>query len=67
MKTMKINTFSQAGRGKTNEDYILYRDLSEEYSLAILADGMGGLSYGNDASQLVSHTIIDFIASNLHK
>lgn len=67
MKTMKINTFSQAGSGKTNEDYILFRDLSEEFSLAILADGMGGLSYGIDASQIVSHTITDFVASNLHK
>lgn len=59
MKAMKINTFSLAGSGKTNEDYILCRDLSEEYSLAILADGMGGLSYGNDASQIVSHTIAE--------
>ena len=67
MRAMKINTFSLAGSGKTNEDYILCRDLSEEYSLAILADGMGGLSYGNDASQIVSHTIADFVSSNLHK
>ena len=67
MKAMKINTFSLAGSCKTNEDYILCRDLSEEYSLAILADGMGGLSYGNDASQIVSHTIADFVSFNLHK
>ena len=67
MRAMKINTLSLAGCGKTNEDYILCRDLSEEYSLAILADGMGGLSYGNDASQIVSHTIADFVASNLYK
>ena len=67
MRTIKINTFSQVGSGKTNEDCILYKDLSEEYSLAILADGMGGLSYGNYAAQIVSHTIADFVAPNLHK
>ena len=67
MRAMRFNTFSLAGSGKSNEDYILCRDLSDEYSLAILADGMGGLSYGNDASQIISHTIADFVAFNLHK
>lgn len=67
MKPKKLNTFSIAGSGKANEDYILYWELSEELSLAILADGMGGLSYGNQAAQMVSHAIADFIASNLHK
>lgn len=67
MKPKKFNTFSIAGNCKANEDYILCRDLSEEYSLAILADGMGGLSYGNQAARIVSHSIADFIASNLHK
>ena len=45
MKPKKFNTFSIAGNGKMNEDYILCQDLSEEWSLAILADGMGGLLY----------------------
>ena len=67
MKPKKFNTFSIAGNGKTDEDYILCQDLSQEWSLAILADGMGGLSYGNQAAQIVSHAIADFIASNLHK
>lgn len=67
MKPKKFNTFSIAGNSKPNEDYILCRNLSEEYSLAILADGMGGLLYGNQAARIVSHSIADFIASNLHK
>ena len=67
MKPKKFNTFSIAGNGKTNEDYILCQDLSKEWSLAILADGMGGLSYGNEAAQIVSHSIADFVVSNLHK
>lgn len=67
MKSKKLNTFSINGNGKINEDYILCQDLFEGYSLAILADGMGGLSYGNQAAQIVSYGIADFIASNLHK
>lgn len=65
MKPKKFNTFSIAGNGKTNEDYILCQDLSEEWSLAILADGMGGLSCGNEAAKIVSYGIADFIAQNL--
>ena len=67
MKPKKFNTFSIAGNVKANEDYILCQDLSEGYSLAILADGMGGLSYGYQAAQIVSHSIADYIASYLHK
>lgn len=67
METMKFNTFSIAGNGKANEDYILCRDLSEEYSLAILADGMGGLSYGYEAAKIVSHIIADFVKYNMHE
>lgn len=67
MKPKKFNAFSIAGNGKTNEDYILCQDLSEEWSLAILADGMGGLSYGNEAAKIVSHAIADFVVSDLHK
>ena len=65
MKPKNFNTFSIAGNGKTNEDFILCRDLSEEWSLAILADGMGGLSYGNEAAKIVAYGIADFIAQNL--
>ncbi len=67
MKPKKFNTFSIAGNAKMNEDYILCQDLSEEWSLAILADGMGGLSYGNEAAKVVSHSIADFVVSNLHR
>lgn len=66
METMKFNTFSIAGNCKANEDCILCRDLSEEWSLAILADGMGGLSYGHEAAKIVSHIIADFVGSNMH-
>ena len=38
---MRCNTFSISGNGKVCEDYILYETLSNEYSIAIMADGMG--------------------------
>lgn len=61
----EFNTFSIAGNGKANEDYILCRQLSCEYSLAILADGIGGLAFGAQAAMLVSHSIADYIELNL--
>lgn len=61
---MRCNTFSISGNGKVCEDYILYETLSNEYSIAIMADGMGGLSHGNVAATIVSKTIFDFISTN---
>lgn len=62
----RFNTFSIAGNGKANDDYILCRQLSCSCLLAILADGIGGLAFGAQAAMLVSHSIADFIDLNFY-
>ena len=42
----------------------MYGELYNGYYLAILADGMGGLSLGNQASKIVSNVIYDFVSTN---
>ena len=44
MKTIDFKTISFPGKDKSNEDYILCHKLSHNSIIAILADGMGGLS-----------------------
>lgn len=61
---MRFNTFSLPCSGKICEDYVLYRELPNGYYLAILADGMGGLSFGSEASKIVSNVIYDFVSTN---
>ena len=51
---MKIQIESQSiAAGKQNGDYILHQVLPNGATLILLADGMGGLSLPEIASQLV--------------
>lgn len=51
MKMIELNTFSHSGKDKANEDYALCHRLSDNSLVAVLADGMGGLSYGAEAAK----------------
>lgn len=64
MKKIKIESISLPGIGKINEDYLLYDHISENCTVVILADGMGGLSYGNRASEWIAYTLHDTIAEH---
>ena len=57
MKTIDFKTISFPGKDKSNEDYILCHKLSHNSIIAILADGMGGLSFGAEAAKIVSESI----------
>ncbi len=58
---LTINTNSCKGAGcKTNEDYCFYRLYNDDNALIVLADGMGGLSFGHIAAQIVAHAIADY-------
>ena len=69
MKTIDFKTISFPGKDKSNEDYILCHKLSHNSIIAILADGMGGLSFGAEAAKIVSESImttaLDKIQHNL--
>ncbi len=67
MKVNDFKTFSYSGKDKSNEDYILCRKVSENCLVAILADGMGGLSYGAEAAIIVSESILATILDKLQE
>lgn len=67
MKIIEFKTFSCSGKDKSNEDYILCRKVSENCLVAILADGMGGLSYGAEAAVIVSESILAIILDKLQE
>ena len=58
MKAFEFKTISSSGKDKVNEDYILCHRLSDNSLVAILADGMGGLSYGAEAARIASESIL---------
>ena len=67
MKTIDFSISSIPGKGKENEDYILCHRLSEDSLVAILADGMGGLSYGAFAAKTISESILTAITENVDR
>ena len=67
MKMIELNTFSHSGKDKANEDYALCHRLSDNSFVAVLADGMGGLSYGAEAAKIVSESIMAAIRDNVQE
>jgi len=65
MKTIEFKTASYSGKDKSNEDYIICHKLSDRSLFAILADGMGGLSFGTEAAKIVSESIMTMILSKI--
>lgn len=62
---MKIESVSYRGDGnRNNEDYILHSAISDHCVVIILADGMGGLSYGDFAAKIVAHTMMETIINH---
>lgn len=60
-----VEVFSKAGIGKDNEDFVLHSEIAPDVTLIVVCDGMGGLSYGADASKIVAHRIENYLKQNL--
>ena len=67
MKTIEFKTISYSGKDKINEDYILCHRLSGNSLVAILADGMGGLSHGAEAAKIISESILVTILDKIQE
>jgi serine/threonine protein phosphatase PrpC len=59
---MKVYSYSGKGNRETNEDYIKSESFSNNVSLHIVADGIGGYQFGEVASQVATDAIVQFIS-----
>ncbi len=64
---MKIEYFSIGSNFFENEDTGVFYFFNDKTALAILCDGMGGLSLGSKAANIVSSSIKEFVRGNYHK
>ncbi len=60
-----VEAFSKAGIGKNNEDYVLHSEIAPDITLIVVCDGMGGLSYGADASKIIVHSIENYLRQDI--
>jgi len=61
---MKIETFSIGSKHYDNEDRLVVRNMGIFGVVAVLADGMGGLSLGAIAAEVVTNNVADYISCN---
>lgn len=61
---MKIDTISIGSKHFINEDRYVVKNLGALGVTAVLADGMGGLSLGDKAAEVVTNSLADFITKN---
>ena len=59
-----IKYCSQKGLGDINQDFFLCNQLQDGICIAILADGMGGLQYGEIAADIVAQSIYETLTGH---
>ena len=64
---MKIDSFSIEGIHYSNEDSLSVHQLTPNKAVAVLADGMGGLTFGKEAADLIISTITAFICEHVER
>lgn len=63
---MKVESFSIGGRSYPNEDRLIVLNMGCYGMTAVLADGMGGLSLGYVAADVITKSVVEFLMENYH-
>lgn len=63
---MKVESLSIGGTNNQNEDRLAVQFVGKHGLAAVLADGMGGLSLGDLAAEVVAQSTIKYLAANYH-
>ena len=64
MQEMNVESFSIGSVYYKNEDRIVVQEIEKYGITAVLADGMGGLSLGDVAAEVVAESVADYITNN---
>ncbi len=62
---MNIDSFSIGGIHYSNEDSLSVYQITDDKVIAVLADGMGGLTFGKEAADLIVNTITTFVCKQI--
>lgn len=61
---MNIIEYTNKGAREENQDYVAHVLLDDNRAIFVVADGMGGYSYGDVAARLVADSIIDSVSAH---
>lgn len=62
---MNVFNFTDKGNRGVNQDYATSKTLNDNSAVFILADGMGGYSYGEVAAKVVADAIVEYADQHL--
>lgn len=62
---MEVSQYTDKGIREENQDYMSWLSISEDASIFVLADGMGGYVSGDMAAKVVVDSIVEFVQHNL--
>lgn len=63
----KVIEYTSRGSREENQDYLSWTSLSDNSSIYVLADGMGGYDNGGIAAKIVAESIVEFSVQNFDK
>lgn len=63
---MTVFNFTDKGNREVNQDYATSKTLNDNSAVFILADGMGGYSYGEVAAKVVADAIVEYADQHLN-
>ena len=64
---MTILNFTNQGKREVNQDFATSKFLDDHSAVFIIADGMGGYSYGDVAAKVVAEAIAEYIEQHLNE
>lgn len=62
---MKIYEYTNKGSREVNQDFVIHSVISSNTAIMVVADGMGGYSFGEIASQVIGESIVEFVRMNI--
>lgn len=62
-----VSVFTSIGNRTENQDFIAYQTIGDEAGIFVVADGMGGYSYGDIAAKTVAEAVIENVAAHWHE
>lgn len=64
---MEVFNFTNKGNRDVNQDYATSKILNDKTAVFVLADGMGGYSYGEVAAKVVADAIAEYVDQHLNE
>ncbi len=61
---MEAYKYTNKGGRESNQDYAVFKCLSDDFSIFVVVDGMGGYEHGDIAAKIIGDAVVEYAESN---